>query len=229
MMSLFGLRVNRLVGIDAPPRPTKRLSGGGVWDGGLRDAMARSVHGVAIVSTDGPGGRAGITVTSVVSVSLEPPLILVSIHHRTRALAAITRNGTFVVNLLAARHRALADVFAGRPDDGAPHDFGRARWVAGVRGSPVLADALVSLECELFRSDRAGTHQLVIGRCIGIRTGDGPPLLYTERQYGIPHVAAPAVLMAREAPRRSLPRVDTRAVPKGTASIHPLYTERKVV
>lgn len=229
MMSLFGLDRNRLVGTVAPSGSTGPANGIGVPEPLFRDAMARSVHGVAIVTTDGPGGRAGITVTSAVSVSLDPPLVLVCIHHRSRALGAITRNGTFAVNLLAARHRALADVFAGRPDHGAPHDFGRARWIEGVGGSPLLADAVVSLECELDRADRAGTHQIVLGRCVGIGTADGPPLLYTQRGYGIPLVASPAVLISREASRPIEPPVDIHAGPIGTASTSAHRRERKVV
>jgi len=154
--------------------------------------MSRSVHGVWIVTTDGPGGRAGITVSSLVSASLEPPLVLLCIRRRTPALAAIIRNRAFCANLLAAHHRGLADVFAGRPADGAPHDFERAKWSAGgVTGSPALSDAVASLECDLFRMGRAGTHQVVLGRCVGVREAGGPTLFYTERRYGSALVGSP--------------------------------------
>lgn len=198
MITYFAPALDRLVGfLPAPPRPRPALvrpepralgpdPSPHVHHAAFRDAMASTVRGVAIVTTNGPGGRAGITVSSVVSVSMDPPLVMLSLDRHSRALAALLRNRSFSINVLAARHEDLADVFAGRPEHGAPHDFGRAAWTNGVLGSPVLVDALVALECTLHRTLRAGTSRIVVGRCEAVRVSQGPPLLHHERSYGIP-------------------------------------------
>lgn len=183
----------RLVGLLRRPVPPPSSS---VGEDAFRDAMSRAVQGVAIVTTDGPAGRFGITVSSVVSASTEPPLVLACIHGRSPAGAAIVRNRSFCINLLGARHRELADVFAGRPAEGAPYDFGSTSWAEGVRGLPVLEDAVASLECILHGTGRAGTHRVLVGRCVGVRTSDGAPLIYTGRRYGAPATWPPAAAQA---------------------------------
>lgn len=193
----FRRPLDRLVGLVEEPETSPREGGASVDTLAFRNAMAGAVNGVAIVTTDGPGGRAGITVSSAVSASLTPPLVIVCIRRQTRALAAITRNRTFCVNLLGMHHRQLADVFAGRPEAGAPYDFSRASWIRGVTGSPVLPDAVAGFDCVLDGMHRAGTHEIVLGRCVGVRQADGPALLYTRRSYGIPFAWAPVAAPGR--------------------------------
>lgn len=185
-LSLFSRRPYRPVGLparagDAPGSPKASVA-----EEDFRDAMSRAVQGVAIATTEGPAGRFGVTVGSVVPASAEPPLVLACIHRRSPAAAAIVRNRSFSINLLGARHRELADVFAGRPADGAPYDFGSASWADAEGGPPMLEDAVASLQCVLHRTGRAGTHRVLVGRCIAVRTSEGPPLLYTGRRYGTP-------------------------------------------
>ena len=215
MITYFAPAIDRLVGFLPPsPRPMRArpeahalgpAPSHHVDDAAFRDAMAGTVRGVAIVTTNGPGGRAGITVSSVVSASMSPPLLMLSIDRRSNALAALLRNRSFCVNVLAARHEDLADVFAGRPEHGAPYDFGRAAWTNGALGSPVLADAVVALECTLHRTVRAGTSRIVVGRCEAVRAAQGPALLHHERSYGIPLTWTRAVPPARRVEQAAVP------------------------
>jgi flavin reductase (DIM6/NTAB) family NADH-FMN oxidoreductase RutF len=157
-------------------------------------AMAATVTGVDIVTTNGPAGRFGITVSSMVSVSADPPLLLVSINRRSPVLAAILENGVFGVNVLGVHHDALADTFAGRPRSGEPYDFGSAHWQPGMSGVPLLADAAAQFECRVSSSTDAGTHAIVLGTVHYARHGLVPPLAYARRGY-----ARPAELPARVA------------------------------
>jgi flavin reductase (DIM6/NTAB) family NADH-FMN oxidoreductase RutF len=196
MISLFRLGRDRPIGPGRVPGAGRVGTAGSVDEASFRSAMAGAVQGVGIVTTDGPGGRAGITVGSVVSASLEPPLLMVCIRRRAPALDAIVRNRAFCANLLAAHHKHLADVFAGRPRDGAPYDFDRATWITGVTGSPALLDAAASFDCVLEDMGRVGTHQALLGRCVGVREADGPPLLYTGRRYAVPSTWSPGDVAA---------------------------------
>ena len=78
------------------------------------DAMSQAATTVSLATTDGPAGRAGMTVSSLCSLSAGPPLILVCAHHKSRAVAAILENRRFCVNLLRQDQSHLSDVFAGR-------------------------------------------------------------------------------------------------------------------
>lgn len=83
-------------------------------------AMGLAATGVSVVTTDGPAGRFGLTVSAVSSVSAEPPLVLVCINRKSPAMAAVEANGVFAVNLLSAAHRAYAETFSGARARAAP-------------------------------------------------------------------------------------------------------------
>lgn len=149
-------------------------------------AMRVQATAVNLVTTDGGAGRFGVTVSAVASVSAEPPLILACVNRRSPAVAAIKRNGVFCVNALHAGQAEIANVFAGRPSQGTAFDFACADWVPGVTGSPELAGALASLDCEVYETIDAGTHTVFIGRVIGAISRADRPLLYCDRQFVIP-------------------------------------------
>lgn len=177
--------------IHAGPAPaavadTARSSGPSADSGDFINAMRYAVTGVNIVTTDGPAGRFGLTVSAFSSVSAEPPMLLVCINRRSPACAAIRSNRRFCVNVLAAAQRPLADSFAGRPRSGRPYDFAEGQWQWRTTGSPVLADAVASFDCTLHESAVAGTHRIFIGAAVAIGASPGTPLLYTNRAYGRP-------------------------------------------
>ncbi len=147
-------------------------------------AMGAAVTGVTVVTTDGPAGRFGLTVSSLASVSAEPPLLLVCIQRRNPAMAAISQNQRFAVNVLGADQSDVARIFAGRPLDGTAYDFSRHVWRMGHAGLPLLAAAAAHFECDVDSQHDAGTHRIFIGRVVTAARLEAPALVYSRRAYG---------------------------------------------
>jgi flavin reductase (DIM6/NTAB) family NADH-FMN oxidoreductase RutF len=147
-------------------------------------AMGLAVTGVSVVTTDGPHGRFGLTVSAVSSVSADPPLILGCITRKSPSVAAVDGNGLFAVNLLGAGHRAYAETFSGRPREGRPFDFTNHDWRTGETGLPLVRDATAVFECEIHESLDAGTHRIFIGRVVAAHRGASDPLVYCNRAFG---------------------------------------------
>lgn len=146
-------------------------------------AMGLAATGVSVVTTDGPCGRLGLTVSAVSSVSAEPPMLLICVNRRSPAVAALDGNGVFAVNLLAAENRAYAETFSGRPREGKPFDFANHDWREGDTGLPLVKDATAIFECETHDSLDAGTHRIYIGRVLAAHRGEGEPLVYCNRAF----------------------------------------------
>lgn len=166
------------------------------------DAMSYAASTVSVVTTDGPGGRAGVTVSAMTSVSADTPnpSLLVCVHHRSPAAAAIIENGVFCVNVLRDDQSHISDCFAGRIRTADGDKFSCARWTRQVTTAPRVVDPLVAFDCRLAQANRIGTHYLFVGEAmeIFIDTG-GSPLIYANRSYG-----RPARLDHRSAPRESV-------------------------
>lgn len=162
---------------------------------GFLEAMSRVAASVHVVTTDGPAGRLGLTVSAMSSVSAdgERPTVLVCAHHQSRSAAAIAANGVFTINLLRHDQAAIADCFAGRiaREDG--DKFACARWASGATGAPRLVDALAVFDCRLLSAERVGTHHVFIGAVEAAATaGSGSALVYANRAYGLPVPLVPA-------------------------------------
>jgi flavin reductase (DIM6/NTAB) family NADH-FMN oxidoreductase RutF len=146
-------------------------------------AMGGAATAVSVVTTDGPEGRCGITVSAISSVSADPPLVLACVNRKSPAVKAIEGNGVFAINVLAARNRDFALTFPGRPSNGKPFDFANHPWASGETGAPLVSDATAVFECEMDRAYDAGTHRIFIGRVIAARRGEDEPLVYCNRQF----------------------------------------------
>jgi flavin reductase (DIM6/NTAB) family NADH-FMN oxidoreductase RutF len=147
------------------------------------NAMGGAATAVSVVTTDGPEGRCGITVSAISSVSADPPLVLACVNRKSPAVKAIEGNGVFAINVLAAQNRDVAETFAGRPASGRPFDFANHAWAEGKTGSPLVGDATAVFECEMDRAYDAGTHRIFIGRVVAARRGGDEPLVYCNRQF----------------------------------------------
>jgi flavin reductase len=146
-------------------------------------AMRGAAAGVNIVTTDGPAGRWGMTVSAFSSVSAEPPTVLVCINRRSPLCAAIVRNRRFCINILSAEQRPLAETFSGHPQDGDPYDFDAATWTKAATGAPLLTGSVASFDCKLGTAVDAGTHAIFVGSVCSVKHNDASPLLYTNRAY----------------------------------------------
>lgn len=172
----------------APAPSGSRLGIGGRDHGVRRErfvaGMRQAASGVSVVTTDGPGGRFGATVSAMTSVCAEPPALLVCVHHENLVAPAITRNGVFCVNVLHEHQRELSDVFAGRLRLAPGEDrFGHGAWRRLETGAPVLERPLAAFECRLARREEFGSHGLFIGVVVAVHEGSGSPLLYYDRGY----------------------------------------------
>ena len=151
------------------------------------EAMSRAATGVTIVTSSGPNGRFGQTVSAMSSVSADPPMLLVCINRKSPTCTAIQNDRVFAVNVLRADHRRLAESFAGRPRRGKPYDFDAFRGDTGVTGSPLLAGAIARFDCTLEAAYPAGTHQIFVGNVVQSDAASGAPLVYAGRGYGELH------------------------------------------
>ncbi|MDH6112249.1 flavin reductase (DIM6/NTAB) family NADH-FMN oxidoreductase RutF [Kitasatospora sp. MAP12-15] len=152
----------------------------------FRAALSQLAAGVALLTVHDGGEDAGMTATSFLSVSLEPPLVLVSVREDSRMDELLSRVDLWAVSLLGERHRTLASRFAmkGRLSDrllfaDTPHHRGPAS------GAPLVEGALATVECRTEQRIAAGDHTLVIGRVLEARvpSPDGQPLLYFRGGY----------------------------------------------
>ncbi len=176
--------------------PTATIQTACVEEVAMRDrflqGMSQLASPVSVVTTDGPGGRAGVTVSAVCSVSADPPSLLVCIHHLSPACAAIEQNRRFCVNALRDDQAHVSEVFAGRAEAPGGDRFACAKWQTTSSGVPVLVDPLVAFECRLSATLLEGTHRIFVAEVLGVGPTDGRPLVHANRCY-----AAPAPLTAR--------------------------------
>jgi flavin reductase (DIM6/NTAB) family NADH-FMN oxidoreductase RutF len=162
-----------------------------VPDGALRraslEAMSRSATPVWLVTTAGPAGLHGLTVSAV---SAEPPMLLACINRRSPVAEAVCRNRLLAVSLLAESQAELADVFAGRhPTRTREHGLHADLWGTGPSGAPLLRHAVAALDCRLEAAHDAGTHWILIGAVLQAGSAVAEPLLYHRRRYTVPGAA----------------------------------------
>jgi flavin reductase len=147
----------------------------------LREMMRRHPVGVSVVTVDREGERLGLTVASLVSVALEPPLVAISISRQAAFHELLRAAGGFGVSLLRADQVALAQHFArGVP----PIALWQGIDILEGSRAPLLAGAVGWLECELDAEHEAGDHTLFIGRVERAEQGaEGLPLLRLGGEY----------------------------------------------
>ncbi len=147
---------------------------------GFRDAMARVPAGLVVVSTRLGDEFRGLTASSLVSISLDPPLVLVGLERESATRAAVLETKAFNVSVLTRAQEFIADRFAGR----APAvDWLTLRHHLGKNGIPLLDGCAAWLECRLTQSHTAGDHDIVIGQVESAEIGSGDPLILWDRGF----------------------------------------------
>jgi flavin reductase (DIM6/NTAB) family NADH-FMN oxidoreductase RutF len=145
----------------------------------LRDCCGKFATVVTVVTTRTPEGDHGMTVSAFMSVSLEPPLISVSLDHRSKMLGRVEKSRRFAVNILSQDMRSHALHFAGRSDETLTDLF------LELHGLPVLRDAAAIIVADVVQQVEAGDHVLFLGH---VRHLDhdlaAAPLLYHAGQFG---------------------------------------------
>ena len=149
----------------------------------FRDAMRELASGVAIVTTSHRGQRAGCVVSSLTSLSLSPPTLLICLNRDSTTLGRLRASGVFVVNILGAQHESLARRFSDARLRGADR-FADTEWRPMETGAPALLDALAAIDCRLERIVEHATHAIVIGAAVAVcKTGEAPALLHWRSRF----------------------------------------------
>ncbi|MBB4986342.1 flavin reductase (DIM6/NTAB) family NADH-FMN oxidoreductase RutF [Streptomyces sp. SFB5A] len=157
----------------------------------FRAAMARLAAGVVLVTAhdpdDGPRGEdVGMTATAFVSVSLDPPLVLVSLRNGSRMDDLLAEVPVWAVSILAEDQRHIAGRFAMKNRVSDRLLFADLPYTRGEEsGAPLMGGALSALECRTESRVVAGDHTLVVGRVltVGLSSGGGDPLTYYQGKY----------------------------------------------
>ncbi|MGB3314765.1 MAG: flavin reductase family protein [Albidovulum sp.] len=151
-----------------------------------RDAFIRTMRMVAssvtVVTTDGPAGRHGATVSAFTSVSADPPTILVCLRADSRIAQAVEENGLLCVNVLPAESRAIADRFAGK-DDAWLEDRFSGIDCFGRPGAAPQIDGATIFSGTVEQSVLSGSHRIFIIRVNTVREGMDQPLTYLDGAY----------------------------------------------
>lgn len=146
----------------------------------FRAALGRFASGVTVITSRDKEGKAhGITVSAFSSVSLEPPLVLICVEKNTGTHYALTDTEFFAVSILREDQQFLSERFASFIAD----KFDGVETIESVHNLPMLADALVNLECRLVNSYVAGDHTIFVGEVEQALINDGSPLIYFMSEY----------------------------------------------
>ena len=146
----------------------------------FRQALAQFASGVTVVTTrDAAGAPLGLTVSAFCSVSLSPPLILVSLDAASETHAGFRDSGLFGVSILAEGQDDVSRLFA-RPGR---EKFRELPLSTGHRGLALIPGALAHIECEVRAAHPAGDHILYVGEIVALAVRPGRPLLYNRGGY----------------------------------------------
>jgi flavin reductase (DIM6/NTAB) family NADH-FMN oxidoreductase RutF len=146
----------------------------------FRQLLGRFATGVTVVTARGPGGGpVGMTASSIASVSLDPPLLLVCVDRAHDMHAALEAGKHFVLNVLAADQEALSRRFAGDEEN----RFDGVGYKENRHGVPVLDGALAAIECVKENAVPGGDHTVFFGLVTGGAVTDRRPLLYYRGGY----------------------------------------------
>ncbi|MET9264298.1 flavin reductase family protein [Amycolatopsis sp. NPDC004079] len=146
----------------------------------FKDAMSALAGGVCVVTAlDDDGTPRGYAATSVTSVSMRPPLLLVCQAKTSSSYDVFSRCSRFGVNVLAAEQTELAALFATPGAD----RFGDTGFEPGEEGTLLHPDALAAIECRRRETVDAGDHGLLLGEVRAATTRPGDPLVYHGRRY----------------------------------------------
>lgn len=151
----------------------------GVDGASLRQVMGRFTTGVAIVTTRDATGDHGMTVNSLTSVSLDPPLVLCCLSSGSRTAHAVRTVGRFVINLMARDQMLLSNRFARRGED----HFDEVAVHREADDLPVITGGIGYLICAVTEIREGGDHVIVVGLVQSCSAGEGEPLVFFRGRY----------------------------------------------
>lgn len=149
----------------------------------LRQSMRAWTSGVTIVTASHAGEQHGMTVSSFTSISLEPPLIIISLQTDSRTHELVVQANAFGVTILAEGQQDISDRFAGRVPDAEDRLAGLDTETL-VTGAPLIKGGLAYLDCRVIQTIDVGMNTLFLAEVVAARgNGEGQPLVYHDRGY----------------------------------------------
>jgi cob(II)yrinic acid a,c-diamide reductase len=150
----------------------------------FRNAMSHFAEAVHIITTDGPAGRRGVTISAVCSVSDNPATMLVCLNRSHELNHLFIENQVFALNTLSIGQQALSEAFSGKGELSQQDRFALGRWQTLQTGAPVLMDALASFDCRIVAMHEVATHYVIYGKVTALNMGKRRrSLIYLNRSY----------------------------------------------
>jgi flavin reductase (DIM6/NTAB) family NADH-FMN oxidoreductase RutF len=155
-----------------------------ISSGDFRRAMRHLPGGVSVITVGRGKDIAGMTVTSMSSLSVDPPTLIVSISRESSSWPLLKRHGVFGVNILTADQLEIAERFTGKEGLKGADRFIGAEWITRVSGVPLLVGALAAVDCEVEEIVERHSHAIVIGRVLELQLSTRTAALaYWQGQY----------------------------------------------
>jgi len=152
--------------------------------GDFRGAMRQLTGGVSVITAGRGKDISGMTVTSVASLSVDPPTLIVSINRGASSWPLLKRHGVFGVNILTSDQIDIAERFAGKGGLTGAERFAGAEWRTRASGVPLLVGALAAIDCEVEEIVERHSHAIVIGRVKDLQISSRTAALaYWQGQY----------------------------------------------
>ena len=139
-----------------------------VSSGDFRAAMRQLTGGVSVITAGKGRDISGMTVTSVSSLSVDPPALIVSINREASSWPLVKRYGFLGVNILTSDHVDIAERFTGKGGLKGADRFAGAHWTTRASGVPLLVGALAAIDCEVEDIVERHSHAIVIGRVLDV-------------------------------------------------------------
>jgi flavin reductase (DIM6/NTAB) family NADH-FMN oxidoreductase RutF len=150
----------------------------------FRNAMRQLTGGVSVITAGRGRDISGMTVTSVSSLSVDPPALIVSINREASSWPLVKRYGFFGVNILNADQVDIAERFTGKGGLKGADRFIGGQWTTGPSGVPLLASALAAIDCEVEDIVERHSHAIIIGRVLDVAVSPRTAALaYWQGQY----------------------------------------------
>jgi flavin reductase (DIM6/NTAB) family NADH-FMN oxidoreductase RutF len=130
----------------------------------FRGAMRNLVGAVSVITAGRGSDITGMTVTSVSSLSLDPPTLIVNVNRASSTWPVLKRYGIFGINILTSDQLDIADRFSGKNGLKGRERFAGAEWIARGAGAPLLVGATAAIDCEVEEVFERHSHAIVIGR-----------------------------------------------------------------
>ena len=199
-----------------------------VSSGDFRSAMRQLTGGVSVITAGRGRDISGMTVTSVSSLSVEPPALIVSINREASSWPLVKRYGFFGVNILTSDQIDIAERFTGKGGLKGADRFAGAEWMTRASGVPLLVGALAAIDCEVEDIVERHSHAIVIGRVLDVAvSARTAALAYWQGRYVAIDQDEDAVKLAEVSvparQRRASASSDEAAGPAGLAfSLRPI-------